>query len=215
MTAKMAKKAKTNIKLRNKIIEDHLFIIDLICKRYRYLPVDTHTIRYGAIIGLIRAIKTYNIKKGKFYNYAYYTAAQYAKTEASKNWPVTIYKVRLHKFLKLHEIPYQMIYLDSKHTTNTSGGNDMTQSIESVFPELIHYDKHKDVILKEFIENELNCLKPLEKEAILREYGNSGETLQTMGKRYGVTAERIRQISFEAFKTLSFRIKKQIKTYEG
>lgn len=190
-------------------------IVEKICKRYDYLPVDPHTIRYGAIIGLIKAIETFIPKRGSFQRYAYSSAAQYAKIYMSKDWPITICNSKLYAFLKKKEVPYQLIRLDAKYMNNKNNPYDGDCSVENALPELRYVDKYRDIILQETIEKELNNLTPIEKEAILREYSDNTETLGQIGKRHGVTRERIRQIEFQAFKKLSFRIKKLIKTYEG
>ncbi len=214
-TRKASKKNGIKTKERNKILMENFDIIEKICKRYDYLPVDPHTIRYGAIIGLIKAIETFSPKRGEFKRYAYSSAAQYAKIYMSKDWPISICNSKLYAFLKEKQVPYQIIRLDAQYMINKNNPYDGDCSVDNVLPELRYVDKYRDVILQETIENELNNLTLIEKEAILREYSNNTETLEEMGKRHGLTRERIRQIGFQAFKKLSFRLKKIIKTYEG
>lgn len=218
---KVKPQTKNNIKTsqdREKMIVDNLYIVDVICKKYQYLPFDQDTIRYGATIGLIRGIDGYNSKLGKLKSYLYYSAANYARVEMSKDWPVTICHSAIQEFFKLKRLPYTLVYLNKDYYTSHCNRDEDSieeRSIENVLPELKCYDTHKDVIVKEIVEKELNYLKPLEKDAILIMYGNGVHTLKEVGKKYKVSGQYVHQIGIKAFNKLSLRLKKKIKKYES
>lgn len=79
-----------------------------------------------------------------------------------------------------------------------------------IYPEKLSYDANiEDIVasdmLKEYIAEALRTLKSREKDVLELRYGlNDGEekTLEEVGKDFGVTRERVRQIESKALKEL-------------
>lgn len=91
---------------------------------------------------------------------------------------------------------------------NTPVGDDQCSELMDVtdFPDAqIENDINYDISLKMAIETCLSLLNDKEQQVIIYRYGlfgNDEETLDAIGKRYGLTRERIRQIEAKALKKI-------------
>jgi RNA polymerase sigma factor (sigma-70 family) len=197
---------KGDIKTRNELIMHYQYIVQWVSNKLRYLPFDKDTIKYGATLGLMKAIKNYREDKGNFDRYAFICAKQCAKNELSKDWIVKPPQEILHMALRKGLLPYERVNIYKVKKTCHSGNNPYY-----VPKELMHFDTYKDRDIYEIINNSLNNLKPIEKDCILYKYGGNGHTLKTLGKQYGVTYERIRQIVPIAFKKLKTKVQQELK----
>lgn len=69
-----------------------------------------------------------------------------------------------------------------------------------------------NVYIKETVQKSLSILKDREKDVIIRRYGLNGEapmTLEDIGKIYGITRERVRQIESKAMRKLGSKSVKE------
>ncbi|MGA1861910.1 sigma-70 family RNA polymerase sigma factor [Deferribacter thermophilus] len=98
---------------------------------------------------------------------------------------------------------------------DNSINEDDTSTLHDILPEPDNkYDPFKKVLQqknKELIMSWIECLNETEKKLIIRRYGLDGsepETLECIGKRLGVTRERVRQIE----KRILTKLKNHLKT---
>ncbi|KAA0258523.1 sigma-70 family RNA polymerase sigma factor [Deferribacter autotrophicus] len=102
---------------------------------------------------------------------------------------------------------------------DTSIDNTLSEDDTSTLHDIIPMDEEKSDPFKkvlieknrELILNWIECLTPIEKELITRRFGLHGgdaETLETIGKRLGITRERVRQIE----KRILSKLRNHLKT---
>lgn len=200
-----AKAQNGDIEARNKLLESHYWIATQIYLKLKKTRNDKDTIFYGATLGLIHAIKTFDIKKGNFKSYAYICAYRTAQTEMSKDWIVRVPMYKLHKTMRSGELPYTVCYLGNAEEVEETNKDDWTPG------EMFYYDSYQDKDLHKIIKEVINELKPLEKDAILYMWANTGETLQSLKKKHGVSHEWVRQTIFRTLEKFKNRVLRKIK----
>lgn len=206
---KVKKAQDGDTEIRNELLQHYGYIIQWVCNKFRDMPFDKDTIRYGATMGLIKAIENFNPDKGEFNRYAYLCARYIAQNEMYKDWVIQVPIEKLLLSLKDGEIPYKLTN-QFKVEKQYKG-----KTVYYSPPELVYYDTHKDNDMYIIINNVLNTLKTIEKDCILYKYGRSGQTLKTLGKKHKLTCERIRQYIAPSFDKFQKRVKEELRKQEN
>ena len=124
------------------------------------------------------------------------------------------FKFKKDKLLRLLQSGITPTSLDMSLGDSEENGNvlgDIIEDVKAGNPSLVAEKNDMELIIAEV----LNKLKKREKYIILRRFGLNNfeqETLESIGKRYGVTRERIRQIETMALRKIRFHFKKKIQT---
>jgi len=86
----------------------------------------------------------------------------------------------------------------------TTVGETIADTKSPSAPKILYEQERKEIIHKALAK-----LDPLHRDILMCRYlKNSKDGLGKLGKKYGITGERIRQIEFKALKKLRFRLKK-------
>lgn len=178
-----------DIEARDKILLAHQYIIDLILFRFRYVKMDESTKRYGAILGIIAAIKNFNADKGNFAGYAYQCALRKAQREMNQDYLIRHPNAKVNKCLKDKTTLYGIMTLSEDYDA-------------SEFDELMTVDEIPDTIAKEILQDSLNELNELERDAIYQKYDYHNSTLKKTGDKHGVSHECVRLACDRAFAKL-------------
>jgi RNA polymerase sigma factor (sigma-70 family) len=187
-----------NLESRNKIIEEHLDIINKIVNNLCKSKFDESTKRYGALMGIMKAIQKFDPKKGNFKNYAYRCAYEMAKRELSKDLLISFPINKLTEVLKSDtKSPYVLFQID-KH----SEYGDYDFSYKENF---VHLDNRHDFLAFDQLKKAINYLSMLEKDAITNVTQHN--LLKEIAERNNVTPQWVRVTRDKALK----KIKKLIK----
>ena len=216
----------------NRFVDSNLKLVISIAKKYSTLGVDFDDLIQEGNIGLMKAIEKYDYRKGfKFSTYATWWIRQaitrcIADTSNTVRLPVhlneNINKYRsyienleqkgctpslyeLSSALELSFPKLNQIKILFQHSKNLHESEDNLLAPESSNPEelILNYNQTQK------IQNVTSTLTDKESDIIKRRFGldnNPEETLEEVGKNYGVTRERIRQIEAKTLKKLTYRL---------
>lgn len=206
-----------NLELRNHFLEQYSYIISWVCAKLKHIPIDPDTIRYGATLGLIQAIATFEPKKGGFNRYAFVCCFRSAQREMTNDWLVRVPSYKMHQILAKQTLPYEMVSI-SEHEDFFLGRkmacNMNNKTIRTMPDELVHIDCTDNYEKRDFLNilnKTLNELKPLEKDCILYKYGLIETTLKELGDKHKVSYEWVRLNIKVAFKKLQKQFMQNIK----
>jgi len=168
-------------RVKNRLVQANLRLVVNIAKRH----VSPHTNFFELIsdgnMSLIRAVDKFDYTRG-------FKFSTYASWAIMKNFARTVPKAgqRRERFMTGHDELLEMT-------------EDLRFEGEEPYRE-------PDVTVKENIERVLSELQPREREVIMRRFGLGDvagpQTLEEVGKHFGVTKERIRQIETRALRKL-------------
>lgn len=216
---------------RDRLVIANLRLVVWVAKRYGGLTL-MDRIQEGNI-GLMRAAQRFNYRQGtKFSTYAVWWIRQ-AITRASADMDKTIrVPVHVHDGLRRIDKARKKAYAETgleidvpQLSTLTELSEQQVQKLLRVPDEPLPIDAglaqaiedfpHRggetveDVFIaeetQELVQEHLELLDPKQQDIIRRRFGIGGDelTLEELGKVYGVTRERIRQIEAKALRTLS------------
>lgn len=200
---------KGNLEARNEILKTHRHIIDMVLARFKNIPLDEGTKRYGAILGIYSAIQRFDGKKGNFGRYAYICAYQKAKREMSGDRLIKLPISVSEEFLKVGRAPYGLLSVNARITTEDG------ELEEIPFDELSVTDSYKDQDIYIALRECINELNPLEQDVIYNAYGFKSMTLKQIGLKHDVSHEWARQKCSKTFKKLQRLVKNKIKQKYG
>lgn len=188
---------------KTKILVNYRFIIDrTLCKLYHF-KADDGAKRYGAILGLMSAIKGYDFR-GNFVGYATWCAFRRAERELAQEGIVKIPMYLISEYIKQNKE-----LNESNWPTKTVTFNPLYHTdISSCRDEILHNE------IVQLLEDCFNELKPIERESLQRKFGYLNETLQELGEKHGLTRERIRQIGENSLLKLKRILKTKIHNIE-
>ncbi|MCG3844323.1 sigma-70 family RNA polymerase sigma factor [Photobacterium damselae subsp. damselae] len=218
----------------NRFVESNLKLVISIAKKYSYLGVDFDDLIQEGNLGLMKAIEKYDYRKGfKFSTYATWwirqTITRYvADSSNTVRLPVHLNE-SINKYRSYIKISEQKGYTPSlnelssalemslpklnqikilfQHSKNLHDTEDYLLAPESFNPEelVLNYTQTQK------IQQVTSTLTEKESDIIKRRFGlddKPEQTLEDVGREYGVTRERIRQIEAKTLKKLTYRLSK-------
>lgn len=197
---KLLKQCKRgNLKAKNELIEANLKFVFDIAKHYTGRGVPISDLISEGNMGLFKAIDKFDESKDiKFISYAVWWIRQ-AMLESIK-------KKNLVSFVEIEPNECNDKILDSKMPDNEDECEDSSSTFSNEKEE-----KEKEIYenQKTIVSNIISSLNDRERKVIESYYGINNEkalTLNDIGKKYGLTSERIRQIKLVALRKLRSKI---------
>ena len=197
---KLLKQCKRgNLKAKNELIEANLKFVFDIAKHYTGRGVPISDLISEGNMGLFKAIDKFDESKDiKFISYAVWWIRQ-AMLESIK-------KKNLVSFVEIEPNECNDKILDSKMLDNEDECEDSSSTFSNEKEE-----KEKEIYenQKTIVSNIISSLNDRERKVIESYYGINNEkalTLNDIGKKYGLTSERIRQIKLVALRKLRSKI---------
>lgn len=201
------------ILLRNEIVEFNMPLVYSFLNRnrmhYSTEICDFTDLVQGCSVGLIKAVEKYNVdheSNAKFSSYADFWLLQYFNKTLSESRPIHISE---HAYR-------ESFYEDGREPVKDMVTNALrVDSLDAMYEEndylydvdiqdlIIHglrgtenkpEDKYDHKELKQILSGLLSLLKPRQAEMILEYYKYSDTTLQAIGKKYGISGNRVRQV---------------------
>lgn len=216
----------------NRFVESNLRLVISIAKKYSTLGVDFDDLIQEGNVGLMKAIEKYDYRKGfKFSTYATWWIRQHvtrciADTSNTVRLPVHLNE-NINKYRSYINISEQkgctpslnelssaiemslpklnQIKILFQHSKNLHETEDYLLAPESFNPEELVLDYTQT----QKIQHVTSTLTDKESDIIKRRFGlddKPEQTLEEVGKEYGVTRERIRQIEAKTLKKLTYRL---------
>ena len=180
-------KYENDIEARNKLVAANLKFVANIAKNYQGRGLSYSDLISEGNIGLIRALDNFDGNKGfKVISYSIWWIRQAIKEAIEKR--NVIDAEDLPKFNEKEEI---------------DDNDDVDSKIPNNFTYENNFEKEHDIKMK--IGSLLNFLSNKEKTIITQYYGLNGckpKTLDEIGKEFGISKERIRQINENSFKKM-------------
>ena len=217
MNEVLLEKARSgNLEARNEIIEQSLGVIDKVCKKLWRVKCDESAKRYGALLGIIHAIKLFQPKYGSWENYAFWCAYGTAKREVSKDYLVKCPQPMVDKRLEEGMSPCETVSLSSmfekmgwiEYSYALENGDDISTRVAT---ELIINEDIPETQCLNTLNICLGELTEIERDAIYHRYKYDGSTLKQVGVKHNVSHEWVRLTSAKAFKKLKLSFFKQLK----
>ena len=168
-------------RVKNRIVQSNLRLVVNIAKRHVSAQANFFELISDGNMSLLRAVDKFDYTRG-------FKFSTYASWAIMKNFARTVPKAgrRRERFMTGHDELLEMT-------------EDLRFEGEEPYRE-------PDVTVKESIERVLGELGPREREIVMRRFGLGDmpgpQTLEEVGKHFGVTKERIRQIEGRALKKL-------------
>lgn len=212
-TALLEKARSGDIKARNIIIEGCQHIIDGVCKQLYRIRCDESAKRYGALIGVIHAIRKYDGVRA-WEPYVARCAYTKAINEISGEYLVSKPRYKIQQYLKeerhLHDtVGLGEFFADTGCILHSV--EDDEESHVMLIKELITHVEMPETACLETLNKCLFGLTELERDAILHKYRHDNESLKKLGKKHGVSHEWIRLKADKTFKKVKREFFKQIK----
>lgn len=180
-------KYENDIEARNKLVAANLKFVANIAKNYQGRGLSYSDLISEGNIGLIRALDNFDGNKGfKVISYSIWWIRQAIKEAIEKR--NVIDAEDLPKFNEKEEI---------------DDNDDVDSKIPNNFTYENNFEKEHDIKMK--IGSLMNFLSNKEKTIITQYYGLNGckpKTLDEIGKEFGISKERIRQINENSFKKM-------------
>ncbi|MGR5457961.1 sigma-70 family RNA polymerase sigma factor [Vibrio sp. PNB22_1_1] len=216
----------------NRFVESNLKLVISIAKKYSSLGVDFDDLIQEGNLGLMKAIEKYDYRKGfKFSTYATWWIRQAITRYVAD----TSNTVRLPVHLNENINKYRSYIENSEQKGYTPSLNELSSALELSLPKLnqiktlfqhsknIHETEdyllapelcNPEVLVLNYtqtqkIQRVTSTLTDKESDIIKRRFGlddKPEQTLEEVGKEYGVTRERIRQIEAKTLKKLTYRL---------
>ncbi|EMK3312230.1 sigma-70 family RNA polymerase sigma factor [Vibrio vulnificus] len=216
----------------NRFVESNLKLVISIAKKYSSLGVDFDDLIQEGNLGLMKAIEKYDYRKGfKFSTYATWWIRQ----AITRYLADTSNTVRLPVHLNETINKYRSYIENSEQKGYTPSLNELSSALELSLPKLnqiktlfqhsknIHETEdyllapelcNPEVFVLNYTQNQkiqrvTSTLTDKELDIIKRRFGlddKPEQTLEEVGKEYGVTRERIRQIEAKTLKKLTYRL---------
>lgn len=187
-------KEKKDIIARNKLIEANLKFVTNIARNYKGLGLSYSDLIQEGNAGLFKAVDRFDPDKGfKFISYAV-------------NWIRQSILEALNKknSLKSTELPYETKLTDLDDNLSTDFMLDDV-SLDDVYLDLSDDEKRREKDIYDITKFLLTGLTSREKYIVCQYNGideKKPKTLEEIGKKLGITKERVRQINEKAMKKL-------------
>lgn len=187
-------KEKKDIIARNKLIEANLKFVTNIARNYKGLGLSYSDLIQEGNAGLFKAVDRFDPDKGfKFISYAV-------------NWIRQSILEALNKknSLKSTELPYETKLTDLDDNLTTDFMLDDV-SLDDVYLDLSDDEKRREKDIYDITKFLLTGLTSREKYIVCQYNGideKKPKTLEEIGKKLGITKERVRQINEKAMKKL-------------
>ncbi len=190
---------KGNLKAKNEIIESNLRFVFDIAKRYTGRGVPILDLVSEGNMGLLKAIDKFDESKNvKFITYAVWWIRQ-AMLEA-------IHKNKLINFIETEQDPSSTNCLKADKYYDYDENEDDNDSVEEEYDNRAYESNEYKAKL---VSKLMGKLSDKERDIVESYYGIDGKkekTLNEIGKKYGLTSERIRQIKEKTMKKLRTEI---------
>lgn len=204
----LVEKAKSGcLESRNQILVECMPIIDYVVGRLKRIKmIDDDTKRYGALLGVLAAIKNYESSKGNFEGYASVCAFRRAEREMDSDWIVRVPSDVLAKTLKEGILPYETL-----STSMMFDGVESKNDQNSNFHEELSYGQEiQDTEVKQLINSCIDELQPIEREGIRYKYGYTYTSFKEIGKKYGITHQGVHSRTNAAFEVLTKKVRAKL-----
>lgn len=206
------RKLRGDKKAREKLIIHNLRLVVKIAAGYQGRGLSLLDLIQVGNEGLIRAVEKYNPEKGA--KLSYY-ASFWIKQKINRAIFLQGKDVRFKDFKKYaNNGPLNIVYLDGPISENSEETlYHFFEDDKAERADKIASRKSDFIYLKRVMARKL---KPIEREILYKRYGLDGrgeKTLEKIGKDFGVTRERIRQIEVNALKKLKISLNGYFRGY--